>query len=629
MLQKKRYQKMDPILHVITRPDMYVGSIRLRNITEYIAEKEVSSFRIHQKEVMTSPAILRIFVEALSNAIDNVERSKKAGIPCTKIKVSINQDTGETSIWNDGDVVPVEMDNEEKCYNHSMIFGQLLTGSNYNDEEERVLSGRNGLGIKLCLKKGTIVPRFDGKHMKIEDLQIGDKLIGDDGTPRVIVNKCEGNGRLFKIIQPKGEPYIVNENHIICLRMPSHKAIFWNARSNCWTMAWLDKKQSKVVLKNSRIFSRQEDMLKIKAEYLEMKKFADNIHNDNTIDMNVIEYNNLDLISKTLLSGYFGKCVEWEERPTEVDPYILGMWLGTQKTELFDKTLSNFLNDNDLCDNKFIPVKYIVNSRRVRLLLLAGIVDSNRDLRIENGRITIQGNIDHPQLLNDIVFLAKSLGFMCIYSFEKTTLHNNIIISGKIEDIPRLSLITQTFYSNNSLDTGIIRVQEVDSGTFIGIEVSGTNNRFVLKDFTVTHNCNIFSTSFRVTGCDPKNKKILVQEWTNNMRDTKGPKIEKTSLKKGYTEVSWIPDFKLLNFKNGYTDDIVGLYTRYIIDASMLSKVKVYLNDELIPIKNLSEYAMLYDTPTDEKLLIKTRDSEVLITPSKEYQSIQDWEASM
>ena len=146
---KKRFQKKDPIEHILLRPDLYVGSTRLRAITEFVAEQKQGEWTIYQKEICTSPAILRIFVEALSNAIDNVERSRKTKTPCTMIKVSLNAVTGETSIWNDGDVVPIEKDTEQDCYNHSMIFGQLLTGSNYDDEEERVVSGRNGLGIKL------------------------------------------------------------------------------------------------------------------------------------------------------------------------------------------------------------------------------------------------------------------------------------------------------------------------------------------------------------------------------------------------------------------------------------------------------------------------------------------------
>lgn len=146
---KKRYQKKDPIEHILLRPDMYVGSNRLRTISEYIAEQDENGhYHITKSDIEMSPAILRIFIEALSNAIDNVERSKKTKTPCTKIKVSIDKETGKTSIFNDGDIVPIEIDSDEGCYNHSMIFGQLLTGSNYDDEEERIISGRNGIGIK-------------------------------------------------------------------------------------------------------------------------------------------------------------------------------------------------------------------------------------------------------------------------------------------------------------------------------------------------------------------------------------------------------------------------------------------------------------------------------------------------
>lgn len=278
----KRYQKKDPISHCLDRPDMYVGSTRLRNVYEYIADsKDNGEYYIYNKEINSSPAILRIFIEALSNAIDNVERSKQTDTPCTTIKVSIDKDTGLTSIWNDGDVIPIEMDPDENVYNHTMIFGQLLTGSNYDDEEERIVAGRNGLGIKLC---------------------------------------------------------------------------------------------------------------------------------------------------------------------------------------------------------------------------------------------------------------------------------------------------------------------------------------------------SIFSTSFTVEGVDPKQQKIFTQSWTNNMRDV-GEPIVKNKKGKGYTKVSWTPDFAHFGMDN-YSDDIIQLYTRHVIDAAMISKVKVYLNDKLIPIKNLQQYSQLYDTPTTEKLYIKTESAEVLVTPSSSFQVI-------
>jgi DNA topoisomerase-2 len=141
---------MDPLVHILHRPDTYVGSTRKRDVEDYVSDAS-NNFSITKKTISYSPAILRIFIEPLSNAIDNVARSQKTKTPCTTIKVNINKETGETSVWNDGDFIEIEIDEEEKCYNHTLIFGQLLTSSNYDDEEERYnISGRNGLGVKLC-----------------------------------------------------------------------------------------------------------------------------------------------------------------------------------------------------------------------------------------------------------------------------------------------------------------------------------------------------------------------------------------------------------------------------------------------------------------------------------------------
>ena len=114
---------------------------------------------------------MRIFIEILSNAIDNVERSKKTKTPCTTIKVYLNKETGETSIWNDGEIIPIEIHPDEKIYNHSLVFGHLMAGSNFDDEEERLVAGRNGLGASLCLSKGTLIQLFNGTIKKIEDIK--------------------------------------------------------------------------------------------------------------------------------------------------------------------------------------------------------------------------------------------------------------------------------------------------------------------------------------------------------------------------------------------------------------------------------------------------------------------------
>nr|NVI79291.1 topoisomerase 2 [Cucujiformia] len=80
------------------------------------------------------------------NAADNKQRDPKMDV----IKIEINAATNIISVYNNGKGIPVTMHKEENMFVPTMIFGHLLTSSNYNDEEEKVTGGRNGYGAKLC-----------------------------------------------------------------------------------------------------------------------------------------------------------------------------------------------------------------------------------------------------------------------------------------------------------------------------------------------------------------------------------------------------------------------------------------------------------------------------------------------
>ena len=141
------YQKKDPITHILDRPDMYIGSIRsISHSNEWILK---DSQMKPLDSVVYPDGLKRIFIEPVSNAIDNVWRSKQENVRCTKIKITIDQKTGLTSVWNDGLAIPIEKHTEYKIYNPHLIFGYLHTSSNYDDDEKRYASGRNGLGVKL------------------------------------------------------------------------------------------------------------------------------------------------------------------------------------------------------------------------------------------------------------------------------------------------------------------------------------------------------------------------------------------------------------------------------------------------------------------------------------------------
>jgi DNA topoisomerase II len=98
-----------------------------------------------ERTLTYTPALYKIFDEIIVNAADNYHRSKKMDL----IDVKISKEKGYISVKNNGEGIPVAIHKEHKIYVPELIFGHLLTGSNYDDNEERITGGRNGFGAKL------------------------------------------------------------------------------------------------------------------------------------------------------------------------------------------------------------------------------------------------------------------------------------------------------------------------------------------------------------------------------------------------------------------------------------------------------------------------------------------------
>ena len=82
----------------------------------------------------------------LFNSADNKQRDKKMDT----IRIDIDKEKNEIKVYNNGKGIPIIQHKDEKMFVPTMIFGHLLTSSNFNDEEEKVTGGRNGFGAKLC-----------------------------------------------------------------------------------------------------------------------------------------------------------------------------------------------------------------------------------------------------------------------------------------------------------------------------------------------------------------------------------------------------------------------------------------------------------------------------------------------
>ena len=362
-----------------------------------------------------------------------------------------------------------------------------------------------------CEAVGTKVRMYDGSIKKVEDLIIGDLLMGVDSKPRKIIHLHRGvDDNMFRIDQSKGDSYTVNSKHI------------------CTVI---------------KIGKRGKNLTE---------------HEKNIVD---IDIPTLLSYSKNFLSERIrGFKVAWDapERKVLIEPYFLGYWLGdgnsnnqkitTEDVEIVQyleeyaerlgmttsrkgllynirrkiiscKTknkLNMFLKAYNLIYNKHIPNVYIHNSRKVRLELLAGLLDSDGDLWCNGYHF---GNIN-KRLVEDVKNLADSLGFRTYmsggrkYHKQLKRMYNwwGVSISGKIDEIPvkipRKKIEYNWENKTSNKDWGVIngivpsvvssiKITNVGKGEYVSITTDG-DHRFLLADGTVTHNSYFFSNAYAI-----------------------------------------------------------------------------------------------------------------------------------
>lgn len=153
----EKYRILDEIEHTLMRPSMYIGSIKPHTSIEWIRNKEG---KFKKEDITYNPGFLKLFDEIISNSIDESKRNSNLN----HIEVNLSND-GEFSIFDNGGI-PVEIHTESNMYVPEMIFSNLRAGSNFNDDEDRVVAGTNGVGSTLTniFSLKFRVQSADGKH---------------------------------------------------------------------------------------------------------------------------------------------------------------------------------------------------------------------------------------------------------------------------------------------------------------------------------------------------------------------------------------------------------------------------------------------------------------------------------
>ncbi|CAK7330893.1 unnamed protein product [Dovyalis caffra] len=187
---EETYQKKSQLEHILLRPDTYIGSIEKHAQTLWVLEND----KMVHRSVTYVPGLYKIFDEILVNAADNKQRDPKMD----SLKVVIDAENNLVSVYNNGDGVPVEIHKEEGVYVPELIFGHLLTSSNYDDTMKKTTGGRNGYGAKLTNIFSTefVIETADGKRTK-KYKQVFSNNMGKKSEP--IITKCKESENWTKV----------------------------------------------------------------------------------------------------------------------------------------------------------------------------------------------------------------------------------------------------------------------------------------------------------------------------------------------------------------------------------------------------------------------------------------------
>lgn len=159
---EKTFQKKTQLEHILLRPDSYIGSIERNDDKMWIYNEKKDKFEY--KTISYVPGLYKIFDEILVNAVDNIQRDKSTNV----IKVEIDQQKNRISVYNNGKGIPIQIHKDHNVYVPELIFGHLLTSSNYDDSIKKITGGRNGYGAKLTniFSKKFTIETADAKNRK-------------------------------------------------------------------------------------------------------------------------------------------------------------------------------------------------------------------------------------------------------------------------------------------------------------------------------------------------------------------------------------------------------------------------------------------------------------------------------
>lgn len=364
---------------------------------------------------------------------------------------------------------------------------------------------REGSGIVRmatgCHLAGQGILMFDGSIKKVENIKVGDKIMGPDSKPRNVLKLCKGRSRMIKIIPNKGNPFVINDEHILSLKRTRKKI----NDSKAGEIIDISFKEWE---KKSKTFKHLHKLFRVGVNFKYTKFNIDPyfmglyLGDGSTAGEQVIITTNDNEIIDYIKNYCFKNDLDINKRK-------LGYYLSSKEKTKNKNFLLNELKKLNLfkrkSGEKFIPISYKTASREQRLQLLAGLIDSDGSL--------IKNNFDFISrsytLAEDVAFLCRSLGLAAYISECNKKCYNNgkigkyyrVSISGNCNIIPTKILRKKANKRNQKKDVLVtgFKYEEFGFEDYYGFQVD-SDNRYLLDDFTVTHNSGKSYVISRITG---------------------------------------------------------------------------------------------------------------------------------
>lgn len=365
-------------------------------------------------------------------------------------------------------------------------------------------------GAGKCLGKGTPILMYNGEVKLVEDIVVGDLIMGPDSLPRRVKSLARGREEMFRIVDTRGETFDCNKSHILSLYVSSSKA-----RKN------FTKYKNKTHINVSI-----DEYCKFKAHFKEKLK----LYKPEKV---IFPEQTKPKFDSYCIGLWLGDGLAREATITTMDKEVLEAWtvfgatLGLKVTKHknsnsgkasnyqlvsatkmpYSNILRQYIRATFPVGQKHIPDDYKLGDEQTRLEILAGIIDSDGSL---SGVCSYDVVSKYLKLAEDIAFVARSLGFGVFLrqAYKKCCntgvigLYYRVAITGDVNKIPvriKRKFAAQRQQIKNPLVRGFT-VTSLGEGDYYGFTLDGPDGLFVLGNFTVTHNTDLLTKVIAILG---------------------------------------------------------------------------------------------------------------------------------